>query len=60
MKYNLALEWLKAAYSDLVVLNKIVDDDFVTHMTAFHSQQSIEKTLKAILEYKKYLKSMIF
>ena len=51
MKQNMALEWLKASYSDLAVLRKIVDDEFVTHMTAFHSQQSVEKSLKAILEF---------
>jgi len=51
MKRNMALEWIKASYSDIVVLRKIVDDEFITHMTAFHSQQSVEKALKAILEF---------
>jgi len=51
MKRSLALEWLKASYGDIVVLQKIADDEFVTHMTAFHSQQSVEKSLKAILEF---------
>ena len=51
MKHELAREWLRAAYSDIVVLHKIVDDEYITHMTAFHSQQAIEKILKAILEY---------
>jgi len=51
MKQNMALEWLKASSGDLAVLRKIVDDEFVTHMTAFHSQQSVEKSLKAILEF---------
>lgn len=51
MKSNLALEWLKASYSDIVVLDSIVDNELITHMTAFHAQQSIEKSLKAILEY---------
>lgn len=49
MKLELAKEWLKAAYSDIAVLNKIAEDDFLTHMTAFHSQQCIEKSLKALL-----------
>ena len=52
MKKDIALEWIKASYSDIVVLKKIVDDEFITHMTAFHSQQSIEKALKAILEFR--------
>jgi len=51
MKNKLAIEWLKASYSDIVVLDKIVNEEFVTHMTAFHSQQSVEKSLKAILEF---------
>lgn len=46
-----ALEWLKAAYSDIVVMNSIVTNEVVTHMTAFHSQQCIEKSFKAVLEY---------
>ena len=33
-------EWLKAAYSD----------SFLTHVVAFHSQQAIEKSFKAIFE----------
>lgn len=48
---NSAIEWLKAAFSDIVVMNSIVDNDLVTHMTAFHSQQCIEKSLKSILEF---------
>ncbi|MEA1981992.1 MAG: HEPN domain-containing protein [Campylobacterota bacterium] len=51
MNRKLALEWLKAAYSDILVLEKIISDDFITHMTSFHSQQSVEKSLKALLEY---------
>jgi len=50
MKNNLATEWVKAAYSDLIVMESIVDNELVTHMTAFHSQQSVEKSFKAILE----------
>jgi len=51
MSNKLALEWLKASYSDIVVLEKIKDDEFISHMTSFHAQQSIEKALKALLEY---------
>ena len=46
-----ATEWLKAAFSDIAVMESIVSNDLITHMTAFHSQQCIEKSLKAILEY---------
>ena len=36
---------------DLKVIQEIIDNESLTSMTAFHSQQSIEKSLKAILEY---------
>lgn len=52
MKQNLALDWLKASYGDIVVLESIYKNPIITHMTAFHSQQSVEKCFKAILEYK--------
>jgi len=42
-------EWLKAAYADLRSMFYIINDDFLTHIVAFHSQQAIEKTLKAII-----------
>jgi len=51
MKIKIALEWLKSSYSDLVLIGEIIDNDFLTHMVAFHSQQSLEKTFKAILEF---------
>ena len=40
MNQTLALEWLKAAYSDIVVLEKIKDDDFITNITSLHAQQA--------------------
>ena len=43
-------EWLKAAADDLRVIEKISSDDYLTHMVAFHSQQCIEKSLKAVIE----------
>jgi HEPN domain-containing protein len=45
-------EWLKSAYSDLRSIKYIIKDDFLTHVVAFHSQQAVEKTLKAVIEYK--------
>ena len=51
MNRKLAIEWLKASYSDLVLIAEIIDNDFLTHMIAFHSQQSIEKAFKAIMGY---------
>ncbi len=51
--YNLdmAKEWIKASVIDLNVIKEIINNKSLTSMTAFHSQQSIEKTLKAVLEY---------
>lgn len=43
-------EWLKAAKDDLRVADKIIADETLTHMVAFHSQQCIEKSLKAVME----------
>ena len=45
-----AREWLKAAYSDLRNIEHILSDSFLTHIVAFHSQQAIEKSFKAIME----------
>jgi len=51
MNKDMALAWLKASYSDLVVIEEIVHNDYLSHMVAFHSQQSIEKSFKALLEF---------
>ena len=48
---DMAKEWIKASVIDLNVIKEIIDNKSLTSMTAFHSQQSIEKNLKAILEY---------
>ena len=50
MGKELANEWLKASSDDLRVIEKIINDDILTHIVAFHSQQLIEKCFKAILE----------
>jgi len=44
--------WLKMASDDLSVIEEIIEREDLTHMVAFHSQQAIEKSLKAILEEK--------
>jgi len=43
-------EWLKAAHDDLLVIEKIIDSEYLTHIVAFHAQQAIEKTIKAVME----------
>ncbi len=45
-----AESWVTAAYDDLLVIIEILDNEDLTHMVAFHSQQAIEKSLKAVLE----------
>jgi HEPN domain-containing protein len=43
-------QWLHAAEDDLRVVARIASDEYLAHMVAFHSQQCIEKSLKAIIE----------
>ncbi|MFO7761666.1 MAG: HEPN domain-containing protein [Thermodesulfobacteriota bacterium] len=43
-------EWLKAAKDDLDVIERIIDAAHLTHIVAFHAQQCIEKSFKALLE----------
>lgn len=43
-------QWLLAAEDDLRVIARIVSDESLTHMVAFHCQQCMEKSLKAIIE----------
>jgi HEPN domain-containing protein len=50
---QLAIEWLKAAKDDLENIKYIVKVNNLTNIVAFHSQQAIEKSLKALIEYKK-------
>lgn len=50
MKDN-SVEWLKAAEDDLILIENIIGKEYLTNLSAFHSQQAVEKSLKAILEY---------
>lgn len=42
--------WLNAAGDDLAVVNEIFKNENLTNMTAFHCQQAVEKSFKAVLE----------
>lgn len=53
MSKVLAKEWLKAAIYDLILLDEIKNNTNLTTMIAFHSQQTIEKALKALLCFNK-------
>jgi len=50
MKKEITIEWLKAACDDLLTIKEIIDKEYLTNIVAFHSQQAIEKSFKAILE----------
>ncbi len=43
-------EWLNRAKDDLDVVAEIIEIVHLTNITAFHCQQAIEKSFKAILE----------
>ena len=43
-------EWLRRARDDLDVVKEIIVREHLTNMVAFHSQQAVEKSLKAIVE----------
>ena len=45
-------QWLDFVKADLRACEKLLDDDFLTNIVAFHSQQVIEKCFKAIIEEK--------
>lgn len=47
-----AEHWLNAAKDDLLLIKEIIHNENLSHMVAFHSQQAIEKSFKAILEEK--------
>lgn len=43
-------EWLKYAEMDLQSCKKLLEDEFLTNIVAFHAQQTVEKCFKAIIE----------
>jgi HEPN domain-containing protein len=43
-------EWFISAESDLLLIRKINSLGDLTHLAAFHAQQSIEKSFKAVIE----------
>lgn len=45
-----SLEWLKSAHDDLLLIEHILADEHLSHLVAFHAQQAVEKSLKALLE----------
>jgi HEPN domain-containing protein len=43
-------DWFKSAESDLLLVKEIHLNQNLTHLSAFHCQQAIEKSFKAIIE----------
>jgi HEPN domain-containing protein len=43
-------EWFDSAESDLLLIREICSNETLTHLSAFHAQQAIEKSFKAIIE----------
>ncbi len=47
---QISSEWLNAAKDDLRLIERILSDEQLTQLAAFHAQQAIEKSLKGRLE----------
>lgn len=45
-------QWLDFAKADLINCERILEDEFLTTIVAFHSQQVVEKCFKALIEEK--------
>ncbi len=43
-------EWLTFAQKDLANCERILEDEFLTNIVAFHAQQAVEKSFKAVIE----------
>jgi len=43
-------DWFASAESDLQLIEVILSEENLTHLSAFHAQQAIEKSFKAIIE----------
>lgn len=50
MMKKITKEWLDLAFLDLESISYLINDDRLTGQVAFLSQQTIEKSLKAIIE----------
>ena len=49
----MAKEWLKSVKTDLLTIEKIINEADLSHIVAFHSRQAVEKSFKALLENRK-------
>lgn len=46
----ITIEWLKSARDDLMIIEMIIGEGSLAQQPAFHAQQAIEKSFKAIIE----------
>ncbi len=44
--------WLESASADLLAAQRLRNDEKLTNISCFHSQQCVEKSFKALLEYR--------
>ena len=49
MSSFMSKEWVRAAYDDIMLLKEINNNNNLTSIVSFHSQQAVEKSLKALL-----------
>lgn len=47
---KLTEDWIRAAQDDLDVISRIIDEEHLSHIVAFHAQQCVEKLFKALAE----------
>ena len=47
---QLTRDWLNSAEDDLISIKTLLDNPNLTNIVAFHAQQAIEKSIKAIVE----------
>ena len=52
-------EWLSAAKDDLDAIDKIIVDENLGNVAAFHAQQAIEKSFKAVMEEREIVQQKI-
>jgi len=50
---NKTKEWLYFAYSDILTCERILYDEMLSNIVAFHAQQAVEKSFKALIIHKK-------
>ncbi|SMC09493.1 HEPN domain-containing protein [Nitratiruptor tergarcus] len=53
MASQIAKEWLKAVYLDIQAIEYLLGNEHLTPIASFHAQQAIEKSFKALIEYKR-------